>query len=73
MTRRRERNFSHARDPLPADDPQVLQVVGQIAADACTSRALVLTAAQILQDAADDKVACSTPIRRIVRRSPRRR
>ena len=56
LTRRRERNFSHARDPLPADDPQVLQVVGEIAADAFTARALVLTAAQVLQDAADDKV-----------------
>ena len=34
LTRRRERNFSHASQAVPADDPQVLQVVGEIASDA---------------------------------------
>jgi alkylation response protein AidB-like acyl-CoA dehydrogenase len=53
LTRRRERNFSHASQPLPAEDPQVLQVVGEIASDAFAARAIVLTAAHALQDAAD--------------------
>ena len=33
-TRRRVRNFSHASHPVPAEDPPVLQVVGEIASDA---------------------------------------
>ena len=56
LTRRRERNFSHASQPLPSDDPQVLQVVGEIAADAFAARAIVLTAAQTLQAASDSEV-----------------
>jgi alkylation response protein AidB-like acyl-CoA dehydrogenase len=55
LTRRRERNFSHASDPVPADDPQVLQVVGEIASDAFAARAIVLTAAQALQDSSDSE------------------
>ncbi|MDX1891148.1 acyl-CoA dehydrogenase family protein [Mycolicibacterium sp. 050158] len=55
LTRRRERNFSHASQPLPSDDPQVLQVVGEIAADAFAARAIVLTAAQALQVASDSE------------------
>ncbi|BBZ28149.1 acyl-CoA dehydrogenase [Mycolicibacterium madagascariense] len=53
LTRRRERNFSHASQSVPADDPQVLQVVGEIASDAFAARAIVLAAAQTLQDASD--------------------
>lgn len=55
LTRRRERNFSHASHPLPASDPQVLQVVGEIASDAFAARAIVLTAAQALQAASDSE------------------
>jgi alkylation response protein AidB-like acyl-CoA dehydrogenase len=55
LTRRRERNFSHASQPLPADDPQVLQVVGEIASDAFAAKAIVLTAAQALQAASDSE------------------
>jgi alkylation response protein AidB-like acyl-CoA dehydrogenase len=55
LTRRRERNFSHASDPVPAGDPQVLQVVGEIASDAFAARAIVLTAAQALQDSSDSE------------------
>jgi alkylation response protein AidB-like acyl-CoA dehydrogenase len=55
LTRRRERNFSHASQPAPAEDPQVLQVVGEIASDAFAARAIVLTAAQTLQDASDSE------------------
>jgi alkylation response protein AidB-like acyl-CoA dehydrogenase len=53
LARRRERNFSHASHSVPAEDPQVLQVVGEIASDAFAARAIVLTAAQALQDASD--------------------
>jgi hypothetical protein len=56
MTRRRERNFSHASHPVPAEDPQVLQVVGEIASDAFAARAIVLAAAQALQDASDSEI-----------------
>ncbi|MGH3644264.1 MAG: acyl-CoA dehydrogenase [Mycobacterium sp.] len=55
LTRRRARNFSHANHPTPAEDPQVLQVVGEIASDAFAARAIVLTAAQALQDASDSE------------------
>jgi alkylation response protein AidB-like acyl-CoA dehydrogenase len=55
LTRRRERNFSHASQSVPAEDPQVLQVVGEIASDAFAARAIVLTAAQALQDASDSE------------------
>ncbi|MBB5163915.1 acyl-CoA dehydrogenase family protein [Mycobacterium sp. AZCC_0083] len=53
LTRRRERNFSHASHPVPSEDPQVLQVVGEIASNAFAARAIVLTAAQALQEASD--------------------
>lgn len=55
LTRRRQRNFSHASQPRPSDDPQVLQVVGEIASDAFAARAIVLSAAQALQDASDSE------------------
>jgi hypothetical protein len=52
--KRRSRNFSHATPPqTPIDDRQVLQVVGEIAADAFAARAIVLIAAEKIQDAFD--------------------
>jgi len=52
LVRRRKRNFSHARAPLPSADPQVLQVVGEIAADAFAAEAIVLGAADVIAEAA---------------------
>jgi alkylation response protein AidB-like acyl-CoA dehydrogenase len=50
----RKRNFSHAGSPqLPTEDRQVLQVVGEIAADAFAAEAIVLAAADALQVAYD--------------------
>ncbi len=52
--KRRSRNFSHATPPqAPTEDRQVLQVVGEIAADAFAARAIVLIAAEKIQDAFD--------------------
>lgn len=56
LVRRRVRNFSHAASERPADDPQVLQVVGEMAADAFAAEATVLAAAQVLQVASDSSV-----------------
>lgn len=57
LTRRRKRNFSHAAQPqAPTDDRQVLQVAGEIAADAFAAEAIVLAAADRLQDAFDSIV-----------------
>lgn len=54
LVRRRLRNFSHAGDPQsPQRDAQVLQVVGEIAADAFAAEAIVLRAAEVIQQAAD--------------------
>ena len=52
LVRRRKRNFSHAQAPQPSADPQVLQVVGEIAADAFAAEAIVLAAADVIADAA---------------------
>ncbi len=38
--RRRRRTFSHAAAPLPAEDPQVLQVLGEVSAAAYGTRAV---------------------------------
>jgi alkylation response protein AidB-like acyl-CoA dehydrogenase len=57
LAKRRRRNFSHATLPqTPAEDRQVLQVVGEIAAGAFTAEAIVLIAAERIQDAADSVV-----------------
>lgn len=56
LVRRRVRNFSHAVSERPADDPQVLQVVGEMAADAFAAEAIVLQAARALQAASDSSV-----------------
>jgi alkylation response protein AidB-like acyl-CoA dehydrogenase len=52
LVRRRKRGFSHAAEQLPADDPQVLQVVGEIASDAFAAEAIVLVAAESIGEAA---------------------
>jgi alkylation response protein AidB-like acyl-CoA dehydrogenase len=54
LVRRRTRNFSHAGSPQhPREDRQVLQVVGEIAAQAFAAEAIVLVAAESIQAAAD--------------------
>ena len=52
LVRRRKRNFSHAQAKEPTADPQVLQVVGEIAADAFAADAIVLAAADVIEEAA---------------------
>lgn len=52
LVRRRKRNFSHAQAKEPTADPQVLQVVGEIAADAFAADAIVLAAADVIEQAA---------------------
>lgn len=52
LVRRRRRAFSHSTDGVPAHDPQVLQVVGEIAADAFAGEAIVLAAAERIEAAA---------------------
>ncbi len=57
LAERRVRNFSHATTPqVPTEDRQVLQVVGEIAADAFAAEAIVLVAAERIQDAVDSVV-----------------
>jgi alkylation response protein AidB-like acyl-CoA dehydrogenase len=57
LAERRARNFSHATAPqVPTEDRQVLQVVGEIAADAFAAEAIVLVAAERIQDAVDSVV-----------------
>jgi len=57
LAKRRLRNFSHAAKPqTPTEDRQVLQVVGEIAADAFAAEAIVVAAAERIQDAYDSVV-----------------
>lgn len=56
LVRRRRRSFSHSTTPSPAEDPQILQVVGEIAADAFAAEAIVLAAAERIEAAADSVV-----------------
>jgi alkylation response protein AidB-like acyl-CoA dehydrogenase len=53
LVRRRRRSFSHAATERPTQDHQLLQVVGEIAADAFAAEAIVLAAADRIQAAAD--------------------
>jgi alkylation response protein AidB-like acyl-CoA dehydrogenase len=53
LVRGRVRSFSHASTAVPAQDPQILQVVGEIAADAAAVEAIVLRAADAIQAAVD--------------------
>lgn len=52
LVRRRKRNFSHSGAKEPAADPQVLQVVGEIAADSFAADAIVLAVADVIEQAA---------------------
>jgi alkylation response protein AidB-like acyl-CoA dehydrogenase len=56
LVKRRRRSFSHSTAEKPADDPQILQVVGEIAADAFAAEAIVLAAAERIEAAADSIV-----------------
>jgi alkylation response protein AidB-like acyl-CoA dehydrogenase len=57
LAKRRARNFSHATPPqTPSEDRQILQVVGEIAADAFAAEAIVVLAAERIQDAYDSVV-----------------
>jgi alkylation response protein AidB-like acyl-CoA dehydrogenase len=57
LLRRRARNYSHAGSPQgPAQDRQVIQVVGEISADVFAAEAIVLRAAEAIQAAADSVV-----------------
>jgi alkylation response protein AidB-like acyl-CoA dehydrogenase len=57
LARRRRRNFSHANDSQsPTADPQVLQVVGEIAADAFAAEAITVAAAEKIQVAYESVV-----------------
>lgn len=54
--RRRARNFSHAVTASPVEDRQILQVIGEISADAFAAEAIVLRAAEAIQTAVDSVV-----------------
>lgn len=56
LLQRRARNYSHGGAPGPAQDRQVLQVVGEISADVFAAEAIVLKAAEAIQAAADSVV-----------------
>ncbi|HEY5333233.1 MAG TPA: acyl-CoA dehydrogenase family protein [Solirubrobacterales bacterium] len=51
LVKRRRRSFSHSNQVSPAKDPQILQVVGEIAADAFAAEAIVLAAAERIDTA----------------------
>ncbi|MEV4736192.1 MULTISPECIES: acyl-CoA dehydrogenase family protein [unclassified Microbacterium] len=53
QVRARTRVYSHGSADRVADDPQVLQIVGELTATAATARALVLDVAREVQHAAD--------------------
>jgi alkylation response protein AidB-like acyl-CoA dehydrogenase len=54
LVKRRKRNFSHSGAPQhPSEDRQVLQVIGEIDADAFAAEAIVLHAARVMQEAFD--------------------
>lgn len=48
----RRRTFSHAAAPVPAQDPQILQVVGKVHSHAYAAGAIVEKATQVLERAA---------------------
>jgi alkylation response protein AidB-like acyl-CoA dehydrogenase len=49
----RTRSYSHAAAPRPAEDPQILQVVGQVRSAGYCAGAIVLQVARALQKSAD--------------------
>ncbi|GAC69171.1 oxidoreductase [Gordonia soli] len=52
----RVRSFSHAQSPVPAEDPFLQQVVGELASYAFVAESAVLVAAESLDAAADSTV-----------------
>jgi alkylation response protein AidB-like acyl-CoA dehydrogenase len=56
LVRGRPRTYSHATAPTASDDPQLQQVVGEIASQSFAAEALVLIAAEALDRAADSVV-----------------
>ncbi len=56
LVHRRGRNFSHAAAGSPSEDRQVLQVVGEISANAFAAEAIVLAAADAIAAAFDSVV-----------------
>ena len=68
LVRRRKRSFSHAQAQQPTADPQLLQVVGEIAADAFAAEAIVLAAADVIAEAARS-VTEGTPERAVAERA----
>jgi alkylation response protein AidB-like acyl-CoA dehydrogenase len=61
LVRRRRRSFSHSAAESPADDPQILQVVGEIAADAFAAEAIVLAATDRIEAASDSIAGGGSP------------
>lgn len=53
QVRARTRTYSHGSAERVADDPQILQIVGELTATSATARALVLDVARAVQHAAD--------------------
>ncbi|QKJ86906.1 Monooxygenase [Paramixta manurensis] len=51
--RQRQRSYSHATSPLPANDAQILQIVGQVHGAAYAAGAVVLQGARALERAFD--------------------
>lgn len=49
--RNRRRNYSHANTELVRNDPQILQIVGELEAAAFTARTLVVRTAELLDEA----------------------
>jgi alkylation response protein AidB-like acyl-CoA dehydrogenase len=56
LVRGRARTYSHATAPTASDDPQLQQVVGEIASQSFAAESLVLIAAEALDRAADSVV-----------------
>lgn len=73
LVRRRARSFGHASAETPAEDPQVLQVVGKIAADAFAAEAIVLAAASRIDAVLETVVDGSRHLALRTRRKWRRR
>jgi alkylation response protein AidB-like acyl-CoA dehydrogenase len=63
LVQRRARNFGHAQASSASEDRQVLQVVGEISADAFAAEAIVLAAADAIQAAYDSVVDGAPDVR----------
>jgi alkylation response protein AidB-like acyl-CoA dehydrogenase len=60
--RRRTRSFSHANTALVRDDPQILELIGRISADAFAAAGAVSRAAHELQRVADARLGATAEI-----------